>query len=419
MIRPPGDAGVEATLEIGERRAVLPRGEIPPDRAPTVTIDAERKVATYATAAGDARVAYVVGKGIYLGPRIAGGKIAPPLDEALGALLIEASDDVASSLASDVAAERGDGGVVKMLVDGAAAEGGRWDAIFERLPEPRSAEVRRGLAAALAPGGPPGAARRAVLHVSLAEAARAPTFEARVHELARRSASEASRAGERLGDLRAAAVMVRALAAFDAGRGASLGCELLGAEAPAGDGDVTDRPGREALQDAALIAVAAGGGACEKVPIPSIDEACVSWLRCDGGEPVSPAKESRQDEPLCTKEELAVAVKRELARSAASVIAVEGGTRPSLFAFAALQASGRAPSSIAAAHTRRRYAVSQPASPPCDAVTVGAACHCDEAGMRDETCRRPTSKTISVGLCRFDVDDAKKQITNVVAASPP
>jgi hypothetical protein len=124
--------------------------------------------------------------------------------------------------------------------------------------------------------------------------------------------------------------------------------------------------------------------------------------------------------PLCTKEQLAQAVTKDLARGPADVLAISGGTRPQLFAFATLAAAGKVPATVTAAHTRRRYAVTQPKEPECESgVAPGAACHCEEAILRDQACRHTEGNTVSVGVCKFDIDDKQKKLFNVVATAPP
>jgi hypothetical protein len=39
--------------------------------------------------------------------------------------------------------------------------------------------------------------------------------------------------------------------------------------------------------------------------------------------------------------------------------------------------------------------------------------------VRDGACRHPESATVSVGVCKVDVDDKQKKLLNVVAALPP
>jgi hypothetical protein len=39
--------------------------------------------------------------------------------------------------------------------------------------------------------------------------------------------------------------------------------------------------------------------------------------------------------------------------------------------------------------------------------------------VRDQTCRNPESKVVSVGVCKFEIDDKQKKLGNVVATPPP
>ena len=47
------------------------------------------------------------------------------------------------------------------------------------------------------------------------------------------------------------------------------------------------------------------------------------------------------------------------------------------------------------------------------------ACHCEEAIVRDQACRHPEGNTVSVGVCKFEIDDKQKKLFNVVATAPP
>jgi hypothetical protein len=102
------------------------------------------------------------------------------------------------------------------------------------------------------------------------------------------------------------------------------------------------------------------------------------------------------------------------------VLALTGGTRPQLFAFTTFVAQGKVPAALTAAHARRRYAVVQPKEPECESgVAPGTACHCEEAILRDQTCRHPEGNNVSVGVCKFEIDDKQKKLFNVVATAPP
>ena len=83
-------------------------------------------------------------------------------------------------------------------------------------------------------------------------------------------------------------------------------------------------------------------------------------------------------------------------------------------------ATGKVPPTFGVAHARRRYALVQPKEPSCESgVAQDTPCHCDEATLRDQSCRQPVSSTVRVGVCKFDVDDKQKKLLNVVAALPP
>ena len=250
--------------------------------------------------------------------------------------------------------------------------------------------------------------------VPLREPARVPVLAARVRELA-----------DPVREPRASAVMLRALAALDKAQGGTVGCEVLGKKPQ----DVTnakgtpaelDQPGRELLVEAALLAIANAGAECPHVAAFVGDDVCSPWLRCGDAGPLTGREATKQDEPLCTGEQLTQAIAKDLARAPADVLAANGGARPQLFAFATLALAGKVPASITNALARRRYALTQPKGPECDnALPPGTPCHCEEAILRDQTCRNPESKVVSVGVCKFEIDDKQKKIGNVVATPPP
>jgi hypothetical protein len=405
-----------ADLLLADRALVVPRGELAEGAHPTVTGDGTGKRLAYATASGDVRLVYVVGGALYLGPTARPPldlRAAPDLDHALGALFVNAGDRRAE-LVADVTKDKGEAGVARMLADGAAVESAAWDEAYKRLTEPGAAEVKTRLAALLERGAPSAGLRRAVALVSLREPARAPALAARVRELT-----------EPVKEPRATAVMLRALAALDKASASTIACEVLG-RAPLdvanvkGPPEEIDRPGRAALVEASLLAIAAAGASCSHVAALLGEDHCLPSFRCGEGGPLSGREPSRQDEPLCAKAELEAAIKRELERAPLDVLALTGGARPALFAFAALAGEGKLPPLFAVAHARRRYALVQPKEPACEsATTPGTPCRCDEAVVRDGACRHPESATVSVGVCKVEIDDKQKKLLNVVATLPP
>jgi hypothetical protein len=296
-----------------------------------------------------------------------------------------------------------------MLVDGAGTSAPVWDTTFAKLSPPRKEEVKAALAKRLEPGQPVNGLLRAVV---LAEPPEAKALASRARELVRP-----------LREPRALAVVVRALAKKDEREAARLGCEVLAVKplAPAeGTAEEIDRPGREALVEAALLAIAAGKGDCEHVqPALLGDDLCLPLFRCGPAGPLTGQEPSRQDEPLCDDDALMRGVPRELARPASEIVSLSYAVRPELWAFTVLAGRNRLPPELVKAHERRGYALVQPNGPSCDDVPPGTQCHCDEATVRDFTCRHPGSSTVSVGLCKWAVDDAKKKLTNVVASPPP
>lgn len=408
------DAG--ATLVVADRSVALPSGELGAAARPVVMQDEGGKRLAYLDASGAVRVVHVLNGNAYLGATVKAPidfRSAPDLESSLGAIFASAGERRAQ-LVADVTKEKGDAGVARLLVDGASVDAREWDEAYAKLPEARAAEVRSRLASLLERGAPTSGLRRAAVLVSLKEPARARGLAARVRELA-----------EPVREPRASAVLLRALASLDKAEAAQVGCEVL-SKAPLdtvdakGSPEEIDRPGREALVEAALVAVAAGAAECSHVAAQIDDEVCLPYFRCGAAGPLSGRETSKQDEPLCTKEQLAKAVSQELERAPADVVGIAGGTRPKLFAFAALAATGKVPATFATAHARRRYALVQPKEPSCESgVAPGTPCHCDEATVRDQTCRQPVSTSVHVGVCKFDVDDKQKKLLNVVASLPP
>lgn len=416
------DGGASPDLVSGAVVFAIPYGELTAGARPAVVRDEAGKRLAYPTASGDVRVIYLVGDHAWLGPKVRAPidfRAAPDPDAALGALFVSAGARRAE-LASDVTKEKGEAGIVRMLVDGGSADGPEWEAALAKLPEGRAAEVKAALAARLETGKPTAGLRRAVTFAPLADPSRTPALAARLRELA---------APPGLREPRAAAAMLRAVAVNDKTLAATIGCEVLGrspleTKAETASPEEIDRPGREALVEAALLAIAAAGpsasGACAKVEGSLGEDHCLTSFRCGPGGPVDPAAATKQDEPLCTKADLAKVIAAELARKPDDVVGLGKGTRAELFAYAALLEASKVPEVFTTAHARRRYAVAQPKAPPCDTgMAPGTPCNCDEATLRDQTCRHPQSSSVSVGVCKFDVDDKQKKITNVVATAPP
>lgn len=406
-----GDAG--ADLVLAGKTLSLPPGELAPAARPTVMQDESGKRLAYVNASGDVRVVYVLNGNAYLGATSKAPldfRAAPDLEASLGAMFDNAGAR-RSQLVADVAKDKGDAGLVRLLVDGAGVQAKEWEEAFAKLPAASAAQVKAGLAALLERGKPTSGLRRAVVLAPLTDAAR---VAARVREL-----------GLAMREPRASAVMLRALASLDKASAAAIGCEILGKKPldtanAKGSPEEIDVPGREALVEAALIAVAANASECPHVAAHLGDDVCMPYFRCGEAGPLSGRETSKQDEPLCTKEQLAKATRDELGRTPADVVALASGTRPQLFAFAALAATDKVPKATADAHVRRRYTLVQPIAPACESdLAPGTPCHCDEATVRDQTCRQPESASAQVGVCKFTIDDKQKKLLGVVATPPP
>jgi hypothetical protein len=410
------DAGPPAELALGERTVALPGGELADGARPAIMQDETALRLAFVRAQGDVRLVYVVGAGAYLGPLVKAPidfRAAPDLDHALGSLF-EIAGERRARLVADVRKQKGEAGVARMLIDGAGVDGHEWDDAFAKLPEPHASEVRAALANLLERGKPTVGLRRAVLVSPLREAARAPAVAARLEELT-----------DPVREPRALAVMLRALASVDKAKAGAIACGVLGKKPletanAKGTAEEIDVPGRELLVEAALLAVAVAGTECPLVASHLGEDVCTPSFRCNEQGPLTGRETTKQDEPLCTKEQLAQALTKDLARGPADVLAISGGTRPQLFAFATLAAAGKVPPSVAAAHTRRRYVVTQPKEPECESgVSTGTPCHCEEAILRDQACRHTEGTSVSVGVCKFDIDDKQKKLLNVVATTPP
>jgi hypothetical protein len=409
------DAG-PAELTVSERMVALPPGELAAAAHPQVMQDEHHERFAFLRGNGDVRLVYLMAGNAYLGPVVKAPidfRAAPDREHALGELY-EIAATRRAQLVADVGKQLGPPGLARMLLDGAGVEDPTWDDAFGKLPDASVAVVKSGLAAELEPGKPTSGLKRAVKLLPLREPVRASLLAARIRELA-----------ETVKEPRASAVMLRALAAIDKPQGGTVGCEVLGkkpldvANAKGTPAEI-DTPGRELLVEAALLAIANAGTECVHVSAQLGEDVCVPSLRCNDAGPLSGHEPTRQDEPLCTSEQLTGAIAKDLARGPADVLAGNGGPRPQLFAFATLVKTGKIPESITTAHARRRYAIAQPKEPVCDnTVSPGTPCHCEEAILRDQACRNPVSKVVSVGVCKFEIDDRQKKISNIVATPPP
>ena len=402
-----GDAG-DAQLTVGARSLVLPPGDLAPGAAPPLAHDETAARWSYVTRSERVRVVYVVGEGLYPGPL--GAEHAPRaarLEDALGELF-EAAGERRARLVADVRSALGEAGMVRLLAQGADVQAPEWQAAYAALPEPRAAEVRATVLAALEPGKPMRGLRRAATLLPLAELGKRAGLAERVAEPAvQREAPKA------------AAVILRALATADGPRAAVVGCQTAALARSLAKEGVADAA---LLLEAAGLAVANGYAACPALAEVLLDAPCVPSVRCGAeGRPLDGRTASRQDEPLCSASALEAAVKGELARPSAEIGA--SGARPSLFALAGLTLGptkeATMPGAFTRAHERRRYALAQPESPACEAVPAGTPCHCEEATIRDQACRREGEGLVRVGLCAFEIDDKARRLKNVVASPPP
>lgn len=404
----PGLSGTQITI-LG-RTVDLPDGPLVKERVPeTATPFDGEKVFLLRAPSGEGQAVYFVGDATFVSPPIARDAARPkPLDGALGDLF-EAAGKRREELVRAVEKSLGPSGVAKMLAASAHVDDKAWDDAFAKLAPEGMAEVGRGLEGTFKPGAPSTGLKRAVVAVELRNVAGgAKTLAARARDLAGRG--EAPRAN---------GVLVRAVATLDKAEGGALGCEVL----KKGGASDADPAARDVIVEAALVAIANAGTDCGDVGLVVKalgTDYCRAFFRCSASGPVSPRDASKQDEPPCTKEALAVALAKELERKPADVVASANGTRGPLFAYAALLGQGKVPEAFATAQARRQYAITQPEEPACTSpdLAPGTLCHCDEALIRDQTCRRSTTDDVHVNTCKFTVDDKTKRITNVASVLP-
>jgi hypothetical protein len=393
------DGGGEADFVLGEKRASLPKEDRLLQKIDAVPVmDDTAKRHAYRVKPDLWRLVYVVGDGVFVGPTTPSPvdfKAAPELDGALGALFEHAGPRRAD-LVREIGKEKGDAGVARLLSAGAYVDDPVWEEAFAKLPPAAQDDVKKSLSSALDPGKDAATLTRAVRLIPLREPARVPVLSARIRELASKNESQA----------RPVAVLLRALASLDKAEGARVGCEVL-----------KKKPADDVLREATLLAVANTDTSCEGVEEALGKDHCLPLFRCGPDGPLGGREPTKQDEPLCTKEDLAKTIAKDLERKPDDVLASTSGTRGELFAFAILVRENKVPQAMAFAHERRRYAIVQPREPACDAVEAGKGCHCEEAVIRDFACRK-ASGGVHTSHCKFDVDDAQKKILNVASVQP-
>lgn len=404
----PADAFVErdggtAAVVAGRRRGVLPAGDLAGDGPVTLVQDESGRRLAYRTASGMARILYLVGDGFFVGPLVPHPPdfgAVPDLDHALGPLF-EAAGERQNELVREVRAEHGEQGVVRLLLAAAYVDSPVWEGAFKDLSPTSKAVVREELATALDPGQPSALLRRGLTALDL----RAPENAKKLAARARERASGAD-------DPQLAADLLRAVIANDPTEAAAIGCEVL-AKRPA-----SPPPDHVRLVETATLAIAAAGADCPdpKLLEAVLEEPCAPAFLCnDEGQPLWIAI-TVLTEPLCTREQIAKEISRELELGPSSSW-LEYRDRASLYALAALMAKDRVPAWFSAGHARRFYAIQQPTGPACDdsRAAPGAPCRCDEFDLRFAACKKPGSSRITHRGCRFQVDDAKKRIFGVVA----
>jgi hypothetical protein len=216
---------------------------------------------------------------------------------------------------------------------------------------------------------------------------------------------------------RAASVMLHALSTAKPKDAAMLGCELLDKLPPLPHADEN----MQLFVDASLLAVANGKGTCTDAVKKRLGkDRCMQSVRCtkEGGR-IGLGASTDQREPLCSADDMAKEVARELGKKKEELLGDKPSYATERYAFAALRAMNAVPEDMEKAHARRQYALKQADKPECGmGLAVGAPCHCDEAALRDQVCRNDTT-AVSFSFCHLDVNDAKKELGPVTMSTPP
>ena len=410
------DAGAPSIVS-GDRTVNLPRLEVTKGIVPAVSQDDSGKRLAYTMANAHQRYVYEVGSNLYIGPQLEGAldfSKAPDRDHVLG-VLFENAESRRAQLVADVKHDGNDAAVTKLLIASAYVDGPEWTAAYKQLPPGNAAEVNAALAKLLDTGAASDGLKRAVVLVPLRDPAKVAGLAARVRELVKD-----------LREPRASAVMVRELAAVDRKQGSSVGCDVLAQEPmderkAKGTPGEADAPGRELLAEAAALAIAADGAECKHLPILfNPDSVCAPYFRCGPSGPLDGRETSKGDEPLCTKDQIVPLFSKELERAPSDVADGKFTPRAALWAYAALLQKGAAPEVVTSAHARRLYALTEPAAPPCiiGSGKLDAPCHCEEAMVRDQSCRNLAGQ-VHVATCRWDIDDKAKTLSGVVLVNAP
>jgi hypothetical protein len=330
-----------------------------------------------------------------------------PYDVVVGTLIT--ASKTPDAVVGQVRQAKGTGGVAKVLARAAATEGPTWEKRLPTLsPEDREELAKAFVALVVDPAADPAVLGRAVKSADVS----ALTKEQLVARLTPLSNEKDLPRGAGAG----AGVLLRVLAKKSADA-ARIGCAALGARTWSLE---EPDPEKKSFADAALMSIAAGALSCDKVDALVKEDPCATSYRCGPNGPLLPSDTSDQSEPLCDAKKLETAVDAELSRPATEVAKDPHAGRTSLYAYAAFVRGARPASPELDKHQARRlYAITQPKTPECEALTeIGKPCHANEALLRDLACRNE-GKTVSVGTLRFQVDDEKKTLSGVETAPPP
>ena len=123
----------------------LPTGELADAAHPPVMQDESGKRLAYVRASGDVRLVYLVGRRRV--PRSDRRRRRSTFAPRRISIMRSARSSRTpatrrAQLVADVTKEKGEAGVVRMLIDGAGVDAREWDDAFAKLPEARAAEVK-------------------------------------------------------------------------------------------------------------------------------------------------------------------------------------------------------------------------------------------------------------------------------------
>ncbi|MBX3229395.1 MAG: hypothetical protein KIT84_17745 [Labilithrix sp.] len=390
--------GGRATLVLDGTKTELP-DEVAPDTV--VTRDESGRRLAYRTKAGQGRVLYRIGEGVFVGP-IVGLPVdfaaAPETARALAPLWEMAkTKERRLGLAAELEREKGPSANVELLVATASIPGPGWDEVRAKAP---ADALEKAMWPVFMQTDPLAIARAArVVDLGTSAADKRPFVTIKAHDL-----------GRRWVEPRAAAALLRAVLAYEPKAAGTIACDVASTRPKSLEGG----GGEEAfLAEAVYLALALAPAPCvrETLLAQGLEPLDHPSFRCNEKGPLGWASDTKQDEPLCTIEQVGPILAAEGERPPRDVFTAAEARAP-LVAYAALLEKGKLPDAFVAAHERRRWALVQPKTPSCEDAPPKAPCACDEATVRQNAARNAVGH-VAIGVCEYDVDEAKKQIVNV------